>query len=290
MARGVRTYRHKGAQALLWLALLGVAWLWLDYFLFQPVSRLDQPLKVTESDNARDPLQGGQIAEFHLFGGVAERTEDLSLLSHTGSSLNLSITGLLASDDAGQGVAYISNNQGQEKVFHVGDEVFGVATLTAVQADHAVLSKNGREEKLMMRKPQPAQASGRRSPGRSVNTGASPINQHLNTGGENWNALMQAQRFNPDKVADIVKHVSVVRNNSGQINGLRVTSLAGNNALLQQGLRAHDTIVAINGTEISPANILSLQSMLESADTANVTVLRNGRRMDLPVNLAEIKK
>jgi S1-C subfamily serine protease len=81
-----------------------------------------------------------------------------------------------------------------------------------------------------------------------------------------------------------------VTDGQGQIAGLKVSQLSGLGNLAQQGLRANDQIVAVNGVKISYQNILNLRQQLESSSSANVTVMRNGKELNLNLNLSELQQ
>ncbi len=233
-------------------------------------------------------------SSYNIFGSSAVSQIPLSMLQAE-SSLNLIITGIFASNDPSQGRAYIKNTQGDEKKFKVGDEVFGLAKLEAIHEEHLILSRNGKREKMSLNK------------GHDLNTQTSRINQVDKTaklkknasssqrianhikGGSNWQDVLNQQKYDPNKIARIAGNIQVVQDGQGQIAGLRVSQLTSGSDLMKQGLRANDQIVAVNGVEISYQNVLSIQKQLQSSSDVNVTVMRNGRKMNLNLNLSEFQ-
>lgn len=275
------------------LALLVVVW--VQFILFPKHNQTDIQAVTAPPTPLLETAQRPQLSSFHLFGSSTVSEVPLDLLQGE-TSLDLIITGIFASNDPDAGRAYIRSRQGDEKKFQVGDDVFGLATLDAIHEDYLVLKRsNNRKEKLSLSKgylldtnKTAANQNGRNKPA-ATTAQASNIRNHINTSTD-WQEMLNKQKYDPNKIAKIVGNVSVVRNNEGQIAGLRVSSLSGSNALTKQGLRRNDQIVAINGVDISSRNVLTLQQQLQNSSTANVTVMRNGRKMNLNINLSEFQQ
>ncbi|WP_223787585.1 type II secretion system protein N [Marinicella meishanensis] len=265
--------------------------LWLQFMLF-PKHRDQDIQAVTAPPTNLPSLTPRPLpSSYHLFGSSTESELPMALLSGE-TSLNLIVTGLFASDDPQQGRAYI-RSQGEEKKFQVGDDVFGMAELEAIHTDHVVLKRSGnRKETLSLSKGRtsidtnPTQV---KSPINNSTVASQRISNHINQS-SNWQEMLNQQKYDPNKIAQMASQVSVIRDGQGQIAGLRVSQLSGGNALLKQGLRANDQIVAVNGVDISYQNILTLQKQLESSEEVSVTVMRNGRRMNLNLNLSELQQ
>ncbi len=273
------------------MLLVLIAWLWVQFVLFPKHQSNDIEAVTARPTQLSNFNLRPKPSTYHLFGSSSETEIPLDLLQGE-TSLNLIVTGIFASDDPAQGRAYIRNTQGDEKKFQVGDDVFGLAELAAIHNDHLVLKRAGnRNEKLSLSK------------GRIISTSAKPKNDpaaanriassqrianHIKKSSD-WQEMLDQQKYDPNKIAQMASKVSVVRDNQGQIAGLRVSQLSGSSELVKQGLRSNDQIVAVNGVEISYQNILSLQKQLESNADVNVTVMRNGRKMNLNLNLSEFQ-
>ncbi len=270
--------------------------LWVQFILFPKHKQTNIQAVTAPPKPLLETTQRPKLSSFHLFGSSTISEVPLDLLQGE-TSLDLIITGIFASNDPDAGRAYIRSRQGDEKKFQVGDDVFGLATLDAIHEDYLVLKRsNSRKEKLSLSKgylldtnKTVANQKSRNKPATAATAQPSNIRNHINTSSD-WQEMLNKQKYDPNKIAKIVGNVSVVRNNEGQIAGLRVSSLSGSNALTKQGLRRNDQIVAINGVDISSRNVLTLQQQLQNSSTANVTVMRNGRKMNLNINLSEFQQ
>ena len=275
-----------------WCLLLLIFWLWLSFFLSSDDSAEPQSgIQLTQSQPAAQDFQVQRISSYHLLGSAAQPTPIITGGNSNETNLNLSITGILASTDPSLGTAYISNNQGEEKKFAVGEDVFGMASLSAVYNDHVLLLHNNKQEKLSLQKHKvDTSVNVDSGPGKDNTAARNRINSVIRGSNQNWQQMLDAQKFDPQKIANIVGNISPVQDAQGRINGLRVTSLSASSSLLKQGLRSYDQIVAINGINVNPGNIMNITSQLENSSSAQLTVLRNGREVQLNVNLNELKQ
>ena len=231
------------------------------------------------------------ISSYHLFGASQTTETALNPAQAGETGLDLIITGTFASNEQQQGQAYIRQPGGDEKMFQVGDRVFNVAKLSAVYPGYVLLERNGRQEKLSLSKNriQSNRSSGTQSGGsqtQQVTTRPNPSNN----GPQNWQEALNQTKYDPGKIAQLAGNVSVVRNNSGQIAGLKVSALSANDALMRQGLRSNDRIIAVNGVAIASENLFNLKKQLEQGSSATVTVNRNGREISLNLNLSEFQQ
>jgi len=270
------------------LALLVLVW--VQFILF-PKHKQNNIQAVTAPNSQLLPqIQRPKPSSFHLFGSSTVTEIPLDLLQAE-SSLDLIITGIFSSDDADYGRAYIRNRQGEEKKFKVGEDVFGLAVLDAIHDDHLILKRAGKREKLSLSKnrinSEPI------SPKRSNKAGqnsvsSSRIANHINQSSD-WQDALNKQKYDPNKIAKIARNVSVITDGKGQVAGLKVSQISGSGALMKQGLRSNDQITAVNGVKISYQNILELRSQLEGSSDANVTIMRNGKELNLNLNLSEFQ-
>lgn len=274
-----------------WCLLLLIFWLWLDFFLSSDDGNEPQSgIQLTQQQSATQNTTAPRISAYHLLGTAAQTAPVTVSGNSSETSLNLSVTGLLASTDPNLGTAYISNNQGDEKKFSVGDSVFGMASLSAVYTDHVLLLHNSQQEKLSLQKDRINTTPPSRNTAKDNTASTNRINSVIRGGDKNWQQMLDAQKFDSQKIANIVGNISPVQDDQGRINGLRVSSLSASSTLLKQGLRSYDQITAINGISVNPGNILSITNQLENSSSAQLTILRNGREVQLNVNLNELKQ
>jgi len=231
------------------------------------------------------------VSNYHLFG-ASKTTETAFNSSSAGETgLDLIITGTFASNQQQRGQAYIRQPGGDEKMFQVGDRVFNVAELSAVYPDYVLLSRNGRQEKLSLSKNRIQSNRSNSRQGRGTqNKVVTNRNQPSFSGASSWQEALNQTKYDPNKIAQLAGNVSVVRNNSGQIAGLKVSALTANDALKRQGLQSNDRILAVNGVAIANDNLFAIKQQLEQGDRAVVTVNRNGREISINLNLSELQR
>ena len=279
-------------QLLIWVLLALLVWVWVSFLLFPAHQQSDFQAVTAPPSLLPAVASRPKPSVYHLFGTSATTETPLSLLQAE-SSLDLIITGIMASDDPAAGRAYIRNRQGDEKKFQVGDDVFGLATLDAIHEDHLILRRsNNSREKLSLSKGRliNTRTTTRTRSDDDVNVASSNrIANHIKSSSD-WQDMLNEQKFDANKIARMASKVNVARDGQGRIAGLRVGQLAGNSELIKQGLRANDQIVSVNGINISSQNVLQLQQELTGKDSASVTVMRNGRRINLNLNLKEFQQ
>jgi type II secretion system protein C len=284
-------YKKQLKQILIWVLLALLIWTWVQFILFPA----HQPSDIQSAAAPPSLLPDTQLrpapSTYHIFGSSTTSEIPLSLLQAE-SSLDLIITGIMASGTPNEGRAFIRNRQGEEKLFQVGDDVYGLATLDEIHPDHLILKRgNSSREKLSLSK------------GREINTlshsprtvdqpvhaaASSRIANHINSSSD-WQNMLDEQKFDASKIQQMASKVNVIRDGQGRIAGLKVSQLSGNSSLIKQGLRANDQIVAVNGVKISSQNVLKLQQELTGKDQASVTVMRNGRQLNLNLDLKEFQ-
>ncbi len=274
--------------------LLGlIVLLWVQFILFPKHQSNDIQAVTAPPIQLTDSTQIPKLSSYHLFGSSSMTEIPLDMLQGE-SSLDLIVTGIFSSNDPRQGRAYIRSRQGDEQKFKVGDDVYGLAELAAIHDDHLVLRRaGGKHEKLSLSKgaiQSTATEPSATKPNKVKNQASSArIANHINKSSD-WQDMLNKQQFDPNKIKQLAGKVSVVKDGQGKIAGLRVSQLASSSELVKQGLKSNDQIVSVNGIEISYQNILTLQQQLHSNANVSVTVMRNGRKMNLNLNLSEFQQ
>jgi general secretion pathway protein C len=277
------------------LAVLGV-WL-LARMAWPPASRdegaLENPVH-TDDVAAGAAAPARSVADWHLFGAVVPK---LGAGGIAVSVSSLILRGTIAQADPKTGVAVIADAGNGERAFGVGDEVISGVRLDAVYPDHVVLLRNGVGETLNLTRdmnlapedivrPTPATASSRTVTATSASAPVNPASsvQSANAPSQ-WQQQIAQLRQNP---GELMKRVQVIPVLDGvNLSGVRLSVSGADAALLGQiGLRADDVVVAVNGMSIdSIAHGQQIVSNLGSASAARVTVLRDGKPVDLNVTL-----
>lgn len=234
------------------------------------------------------------IASWHLFGDTPRAA---GTGGETASTLGLILRGTVADGDPKAGFAVIAGADGIERSFRIGQEVVPGVRLAGVYADRIALSRGGAEEVLRLPRetnlapanivrPVPASVGGRApqapvaSPGRPQ---AGTEQQAVTVSPEAQQTLARLQQ-DPGELLKRVQAVPVI--DGGRLTGVRIAP--GTDAALVGlfGLRAGDVVTAVDGQAIdSPARGQQILSSLVSARAARVSVLREGRPVEIRVDL-----
>jgi type II secretion system protein C len=267
-----------------WLVIGLIILLWLQFSLKNDAA-FDSGINVSTSSINQTPQKIESIAQYHIFGSAQQLIE--VPLSRGNTNLALVLNGTMSKQDVTTGTAYISNTQGEQKKFKVGDKVFNLATLTEIYKDFVILEHSGKKERLALsEKVQRSVVS--KKPKSNKNTNSNYL-KHLNGSEQrNWQELMQQQKFDPGKISAIVGSVNLVTDQAGQIQGLRVSNLAQSDLLTKKGLRSNDIITAINGNKVSAKNMLVIKETLQQNPNATVTVKRNGKIQNIKISINDL--
>lgn len=238
------------------------------------------------------------VAKWHLFGNSQGSLVAQAARAPT-TTLKLTLRGTLALADAQQGIAMIEDEHGGERAYRVGEEVAG-AKLAEVYTDHVVLTHEGASETLNLPQPeahapelpeanqrtaqQPAAASDKSTRASSIPPNYEPP-QMAHGAAADWSKMQKGLRMDTNEIARQV-HIEPVYEN-GKLAGARLSAAGQLGTLISQaGLKANDTITAVNGASVT--DVSKLQQMtenLQSASSLQVTVLRDGKPATLTVNL-----
>ncbi|MBL4661648.1 MAG: PDZ domain-containing protein [Alcanivoracaceae bacterium] len=269
-----------------WLIMGLIVLLWVRFILHDDSRSLGSGMTTSSISHSQDSLNNGSIEQYHIFGS-AQRLYDIPL-NQGQTSLDLILNGTMSSSNKTSGMAYISSVQGIQKKFKVGDKVFKVATLKEIHRNYVVLNHNGRDERLSLNKKDVVINT--RVKGKAKSNKSKPaFLKHLNGSEQrNWQEMIEQQKFDPNKISNIVGNISMVTDQTGAIQGLRVSNLAQGNLLKKHGLRANDIITAVNGNKISGKNMLTIKQTLTQNPNATITIKRNGKVQNIKVNLSDL--
>lgn len=240
------------------------------------------------------------VAKWHLFGNAA--TPVNSMRDAPATSLALTLRGTVADRNAKTGVAVISDAQGREKTYRVGDEIEKGATLDAVYPNHVVLTRDGAQESLKLpvdRIGAPASTSAGANTAAnaaSANVGAAGVTPVQNSAGSatpmfvaptatngaiDWQRTMNQVRENPAQLSQYAQPVL----QDGRVLGVRVRNLDAA-TMARIGLQDGDMVTAVNGIPVdSPSRAAQIMATLKDANNVKVTVLRGGQATELNVGI-----
>ncbi len=266
-----------------WIIIVLIVWLWARFALRD--NTIDTGGVSIKTSSSSHITNNDSIERYHIFGS-AQQLYEIPLAS-SNTTLKFTLNGTMSNEDASTGIAYITNAQGVQEKYHVGDKIFSVATLKEIYKTHVIINHNGKNEKLALTE---NDSSVTTTAQKKSNTKKPPsFLKHLNGNQQrNWQETLDQQKFDPNKISSIVGNINLVTNQSGQVQGLRVSNLAASNMLAKQGLKSNDVITAINGNRVSSKNMLSIQETLKKNPNATVTIKRNGKIQNVKINLSNL--
>lgn len=207
------------------------------------------------------------LQAMHLFGLAAHETSDPANAPE--STASVSLVGTLATPNPAYGFAIIAAGGGT-KVYKVGDEVDG-ASLHGVYADRVTLERDGDFETVRLPRFQKAPGDGRvRAP-------------HLARGA----AGLPPESGSPH-LADVIQADPSTDDSSDKLLGFRIRPGHARAEFFRAGLRPGDLITAVNGTQLADQDRKSSQEAMTTmlgSGSATVSILRNGKPLDLSVDL-----
>jgi general secretion pathway protein C len=222
------------------------------------------------------PLDLEAINRAHLFGVNAVAGEAGG--PPIAPKVPLVLTGVIAGNDAQNGLAIIGQSAQATKVYAVGDTVPGGVKLHAVYEDRVILDDNGELQTLALP--------------RNLNPAlAPPPSAALLQGGANpsFERVRRMISEQPGLIGDVVRPQPVVDLKSGRMNGFRVFPGRDRTAFARLGLHPGDLVTAINGTPLDDRDRSEqILKTLSSASEARVTVVRGGQQQDLVLNIAQL--
>lgn len=220
---------------------------------------------------ARKVVDVPSILRANLFGQSPVPTGTDAPVTNMNLKLKLVFAGLR---DEKHGWAAIGPSDNDVKLYTIGDSVPGGATLHAVYVDRVLLDRGGTIEALLL-------------PPRE---GAMPLAANTPTvagGPVSLDRMQQLVRENPNLINQVMQRQAVFQD--GKLAGVRVNPGDNRQAFSRLGLRPNDMVTAINGMALDDqARMNEIFNMLNGASQARLTVNRNGREMELNLDLAEI--
>lgn len=208
----------------------------------------------------------------HLFGQVSQELTGRRLDNLPISSLNLVLTGVIASGAGGY--ALISVKSQPQEPFAVGQTITNGAVLQAVYSDRVVIGRNGALESLLLEgadNSQPPQEMVMPAVNRTAGTPADIVQQ---TGTNNY-MVARDQLAAQIRTPEFLKQATLAPSSGG---GFLVRQIQPNSLYEKLGLRAGDVIKSVNGQPINTAeDAIRLYQQMSSIDSVQMEVMRGGK-------------
>ena len=229
----------------------------------------------------------------HLFGQASQELTGQRLDGLPVSSLNLVLTGVIASDTGGY--ALISVNGQPQEPYAVGQTVTGDAALQAVYPDRVVLRRNGTLESLLLEETDKATSPATQVSARPTVLGqitSAPVEAAQGTErGPQGGSEEPIYMMPPEQTAaaasppDIMKQATLTAARDG---GVTVRLIQPGSVYEKLKMRSGDVIKSINGQQInSPQDAIRLYQQMPNMGSVQIEIVRSGRNQFLNHQFAQ---
>ena len=218
----------------------------------------------------------------HLFGQVSQELRGGRLENLPISSLNLVLTGVIAS--ASGGYALISVNGQAQEPFSVGQAVTGNAVLQAVYPDRVVIQRNGALESLMLEGAEKSPTEQWVPPAAASRPPAASANIVRETGTNRY-TVEREQLAAQMRTPDFLRQATMIPSKSG---GFLMQQIQAGSLYEKLGLRAGDVIKVVNGLPVNSAeDAVRLYQQMSSIDAVQMEITRDGKSEHLYYQFAQ---
>lgn len=227
---------------------------------------------------------------FGLYNETEEEEHDIEMSSVPETSLNLTLSGLVASDDNKIAAAVIEN-QGKQETYGIGDVIVGTrANLEQVLMDRVLIKHSGKLETLMLdgfdyNKPVERMSSKAPRPKQAKAPSTGVVDQRTNKSlTETAKNLRSELAKDPAKIGDYLR-ISPKRKD-GNIVGYSLRPGKKPEFFKLAGLQNGDVVVQMNGYDlIAPAQ--AMQAMVEMKQARDISLLveRQGNLTEILISL-----
>jgi general secretion pathway protein C len=189
------------------------------------------------------------------------------------ASVSLVLVGTLASSQAGHGYALIGPTAQSVKTYAVQDALPGGARLIEVYADHVILENGGRQEQLNLPHATP------------INT---PVaNNSSAPKPDTFQNTLQKVQSDPTVLAEVLKPMPQFE--GGHLKGFKAFPGNDRTRFEKLGLKPGDLITQVNNVPFTdPANGLEMLKSLSSAQSAALTIDRDGQMVSLTIDANQL--
>ncbi|MGW8247826.1 MAG: type II secretion system protein N [Acidiferrobacterales bacterium] len=242
---------------------------WVRLYLDRDYQRLLGSSQYAAEASAGIGINPDELISYNLFGDATPArpasNENIPL-----SSLNLKLTGVVASDRGG--IALISVNGQPQSPFFIGEVVTRNAVLDQVLPDRVILLRGNSRESLLLDN----EDQNTLSPGRPPTPATNPVNGIQNLGENNYVLPRKAVAQNVNNM-DVLKQALIVPNKDG---GFLVKEVQENGVFDKLGLQKGDVIRKVNNLAVnSMVDVMQLYRLTNDINKINniqVEISRGG--------------
>jgi len=252
----------------------------------------------SNSNKVNNTVDVSKIQSLNLFGqynasAIEEPEVEMSNVPET--KLNLTLSGLVASDDKSIAVAVIEN-QGKQETYGIDDNIIGTrANLVQVLTDRVIIKQSGRLETLMLDGfdySQPAQKITNKADAKKSRPRQAPPKRNSGVVDHRNNKKLTATAKNlrtelaqdPAKIGDYLR-ISPKRKD-GKIVGYSLRPGKKPEFFKEAGLKSGDVAVEMNGYDlIAPTQAMQAMAEMKKARDISLLVNRQGSLTEILINL-----
>jgi len=301
----IKLGHRRVAQLVLALLLIYIAYIsaqitWLALPQAQPshntsVNLNSKNVNTNKENNAIDVAKIQALNLFGQFNDNVDTSAEIEMVNVPQTRLNLTLSGLVASDEKSIAAAIIEN-QGKQETYGIGDIIIGTrANLEQVFMDRVIIKHSGRLETLML------DGFDYNQPVRGVAKPNDPINSLPTAGPKSPRAGVVDQRSDkqltataqnlrnelsqdPAKIGDYLR-ISPKRK-AGSIVGYTLRPGKEAEFFTQAGLKAGDIAVEMNGYDlIAPTQAMQAMAAMKTARDISLLVDRQGSLTEILISL-----
>lgn len=271
--------------ALYWLAKM--VWLWIDYA--QPKT-VEQSNFATPVVNKQPKVDANQIANKHLFGIANAKPAEEKVYGET--KLNLKLLGVYVGDSENSSSAIIKADN-KEDVYWIGENV-NIAgrsnvKLRRVEPFQVIISNNGRNETLTLLEKlnKEAIAASEAAKKNATNASGKVLDKRSDSSlTRELSDVRDKLASSPQSFADLASFQPVV-GSDGQVSGFKVAPGKDPSLFTKLGLRRNDVVTSLNGVELNEQGYWAALDQLQSSETLEISLERNGQPVTLLLALGE---
>ena len=288
-----------------WALILGIAYTLASTAMFfvsgtSAAPKAPQAVAPIEARKAVASADLGDILKANLFGRAPDDQQDgaTALQPTAETRLPLTLQGVFVAEPPSDSAAIIARKGNAGRLYAVGDELPGNATLRAVQAEQVILLRAGQHETLTFPETKPFRRV--RVPDRSASANSRPSsnpppipppnpNPQQERSPESAEELVDRyrQRLN-DNPQQLLEELAMAPVGRDEAAGYRVGDLTKLPYLSQTGLLAGDLILSVNGRAVGDvqADRSTFNSLLASG-SVRIEVQRGERRFFVTTSLPD---
>ena len=250
------------------------------------ISSVTQTYTVNNQDKNQNAFDITKLQALNLFGIYTEQEIEekvIAVQDAPQTRLQLTLTGLVASDDAKTAAAIIEY-QNKQETYGIGDVIVGTrASLEQVLMDRVIIKQSGRLETLMLdgfdfKEPAMAISSKKHANRKSTSkhTEASVLDQRNNRQLSHTAKNLRADLAkNPGKITDYLRIMP--RRKEGKIVGYSLRPGKNPEFFKLAGLKSGDVAVQMNGYDlVTPSEAVQAIAAMKQARDISLLIERDG--------------